>query len=114
MITFSPKYTAINAGLSVAGALTYAFSLPHTTYNEFAIEMSSFIFSLIGLPSILALLLTLTATFSNKCNCCRSCCCFSCCTEPFEIGALLTSSPHTPYVLRSDGQLRKVETGGGL
>ena len=26
------------------------------------------------------------------------------------IGALLTSSPHTPYVLGSDGRLRKEET----
>ena len=60
------------------------------------------------------ILFTLAATFSNQCSCCRSCCCCTCCTKPFEMGALLTSSPHTPYVLGSDGGLRKVETGGKL
>ena len=66
------------------------------------------------LQSILALLFTLATTFPNQCKCCRSCCCFPCCIEPFEIGALLTSSLHTPYFLGSDGQLRKEGTGGSL
>ena len=59
----------------------------------------------VSLSTILALVLTLAATFSNQCNCMSSCC-----AEPFEMRALLVSSPHTPYVLGPDGQLRKEAT----
>ena len=63
---------------------------------------------LFGLPcSILGLILALIATFSNQCNCCKSSCCCSCCSESFEFGALVTSSPHTPYILGPDGKLVK-------
>ena len=107
-ITFSPKYTAINAGVNIAGLLIYVFIIADSLFydaEDYTIQV---------IPFILGLLLTLATTFSNQCNCCRNCCCSSCCTEPFEIGALLTSSPHTPYVLGSDGQLRKEGTSGGL
>ena len=58
-----------------------------------------------GLPcSLLGLILTLVATFSNQCSCCGTCCCL-CCSEPFEFGALVTSSPYIPYILGPDGQL---------
>ena len=55
------------------------------------------------------LLHTLAATFSNQINCCRILC-YPCCSESFEMGALLVSSPHTPYILGPDGQLRKEAT----
>ena len=109
-ITFSPKYTAINAVVSVVGLLVFLFTMP--LIQETSFELYGLV--LFGTPFIPGLLLTLATTFSNQCNCCRSCCCFSCCTEPFEIGALLPSEPHTSYVLGSDGQLRKEGTGGGL
>ena len=58
-----------------------------------------------GLPiSLLGLILTLVAAFSNQCSCCGTCCCL-CCSEPFEFGALATSSPYIPYILGPDGQL---------
>ena len=81
-------------------------------YPYFAFRLTSDSFSCLAFPPSLASFLV--TTFSNQCNCCRSCCCFSCCTEPFEIGALLPSEPHTSYVLGSDGQLRKEGTDGGL
>ena len=58
--------------------------------------------------SILGIILTLVAAFSNQCFCCKSSCC---CCEPFQFGALVISSPHTSYILRPDGQLlREAET----
>ena len=62
---------------------------------------------LFGIPFIPGLLLTLATTFSNQRNYCRNCCCCSCCIEPFEIGALLPSEPRIPFVLETDGLLRK-------
>ena len=101
-ITFSPKYTAINAGVCAAECLVGLVFALVMRWDA----MGSVI--LIGTLFFLAIPLTLAATFSNQCTCCRSCCC-SCCTEPFEIGALLPDSPRTPYILGSDGQLRKQE-----
>jgi len=66
------------------------------------------------LCSILGLILTLVATFSNQCNCCNTSCCCSCFSEPFEFAALATSSLHTPYIIGPDGQLvreREMEEG---
>ena len=58
-----------------------------------------------GLPcSLLGLILTLVAALSNQCSRCGTCCCL-CCREPFEFGALVTSSPYIPYILGPDGQL---------
>ena len=74
-ITFSPKYTAINAGLSLAGALVYKFTLHLVTRDEIAPKI------ILGALFFPGLLLTLAATFSNQCRCCRSCCCRSSCTE---------------------------------
>ena len=105
-ITFSPKYTAINVGVSAAGALTYALTIHLFIDSMFDIVFSLIIIFILGLPSILSL----AAALSNQFNCCRSCCCCSCITEPFEIGALLPSATRTPYVLGSDGQLRKLGT----
>ena len=98
-VTFSP----INAGVSTGVLLPLLCVSPDVT-----------LFLMFGLPSILGLLLTLVVTtFSNQFNCCRSCC-SSCCTESFELRVLLSSSPHTSYVLGSYGHLRKEGTGGGL
>ena len=108
-ITFSPKYTAINAGLNLAGALVYIFTLCLVTKHDYGVGIPRVLLGTCAL-FIPGLLLTLVAAFSNQCKCCRNCCCCTSCTEPFEIGALLTSSPRTPYVLGSDGRLRKEET----
>ena len=68
---------------------------------------------MVAVPFIAGLLLSLAAALSNQCKCFKSCCCCLCCTEPFEAGALITSSLHTPYVIGLDGQLSKEKTGGG-
>ena len=106
---FSPKYTAINTGVNVVGffVVVYLVSLENDGRSFLLGSLVT-----VGFISSPGLLLTLLATFSNQCNCCCSCC--SCCTEPFEFGALLTSAPQSPCVLGSDGQLRRVETDGGL
>jgi len=125
-ISFSPISTAVNVGVSVAGILTYIFALPFEPNYKYLYVACVDGFYLVygGLPcSILGLLLTLVATFSNQCNCCKSSCCScscscctcscscssscccSCCSEPFEFAALATSSLHTPYILGPDGQL---------
>ena len=120
-ITFSLKYTAINIVVSVTGFPVYAVLYYALHITEFTDEPPDFILTIlliVGLPAIPGLLLTLAAAFSNKCKnyCCKTCCsnCCSCCTQPFEFGALLISSPQSPYVLGSDGQLRRVESDGGL
>ena len=98
-ITFSPKYTAINAGVSFAGLLVYIFTIAENrSFSSISINVWP---TFIG-----GLLFTLAATFSNQINCCR----LYCCVEPFEMGALLVSSPHTPFVLGPDGQLRREAT----
>ena len=33
------------------------------------------------------------------------CWCCSCCSEPFQFGALLASSPHTAYIVGPNGEL---------
>ena len=98
-ISFSPTSTAVNAGVSIAGILVYSL-----TPNWIC---SSGLYLVFGLPcSILGLVLTLVAAFSNRCNCCKSssCCCLCCC-ESLEFGALSTTSPHIPYIIGPDGQL---------
>ena len=115
-ISFSPMTTAVNAGVCIAGALAYLFTLPLVaTHPDWF--CSTELFLKLGLPcTIIGLILTLVATFSNQCNCCRTCCCScetfcccfccnSCCCEPFQFGALIISSPHVPYILGPDGQL---------
>ena len=47
--------------------------------------------------NIIGLILTLVA---GRCKCCHCCACCS-----LQFGALLTSSPFTPYILGADGQL---------
>ena len=113
-ITFSPKYTAINGGISVAGLLACFLTRPVTDHSEpDSLLVSGQMLFMVAVPFIAGLLLSLAAALSNQCKCCKSCCCCLCCTEPFEMGALLTSSLHTPYVLGLDGQLNKEKTGGG-
>ena len=112
-ITFSPKYTVINACVSAVGVLAFDFGWPLIQNLPPLSSWDTPIPIVIGIPFILGLLPTLAATFSNRCSCCCSCCscCRSCCR--FEIGALLPSAPRTQYILGSDGQLRKQETGIG-
>ena len=117
-ISFSPKYTAINAaaaaaaaGVSAAGILAYFCSRPLSltvvideVWRDWFYCISAYL--IFGLPcSILGLIFTLMATFSNQCNCYESSCCCLCCCEPFEFGALVTSSPNVLYILGPDGQL---------
>ena len=110
-ITFSPKYTVVNAGLSAVGVLAFVFAFP-LIQNLQPLSYWDTVLPIVGTPFILGLLPTLAATFSNRCTCCRSCCC-SCCDGSFDLGALLPSAPRTQYILGSDGQLRKQETGIG-
>ena len=105
-IMFSPKYTAINAGVSTGGLLLL-FPVLSLVFPNQELCPSGLYLIYGGLPcTILSLLLTLVAAFSNQWNCCKSCCCCSSCSEPFEFGALLTSSPHTPYILGPEGELK--------
>ena len=112
-ISFSPKCTAINVGVSVTGILAYYITLPllstsTSTSPDWFCSTNAYLF--FGFPcSIFGLILTMVATFSNQCNCCKSSCCCSCFNEPFEFGALVTSSPHIPYIIEPDGQLVREE-----
>ena len=81
-ITFSPKFTAVNAGVSVVGILLHISILPQISLSPSDFLLCHTLFCVIFgiLPtSILGLLLTLVATFSNQCNCFESWCC-SCCS----------------------------------
>ena len=83
--------------------------MPLTARNPDLFLSSVVYIALGGLPcSILGFILTLVAAFSNRCNCCKSssCCCL-CFSEPFQFGALVTSSPNIPFILGPDGQLVK-------
>ena len=117
-ISFSPISTAVNAGVGIGGYIAFIFtralitptSRTWSSGNSFGVE-SCHAYSpndLIGPSvSILGIILTLVAAFFNQCCCCKC----SCCCEPFQFGALVTSSLHTPYILRPDGQLvREGET----
>ena len=105
-IMFSPRYTAVNAGVSTVGILLLFPILDLVLPNQ-PLCPSGLYLIYGGLPcTILSLLLTLVAAFSNQWNCCKSCCCCSSCSEPFEFGALLTSSPHTPYIFGPEGELK--------
>ena len=76
----------------------------HVSIYFFAPYFSPLFYFGFGFPtSILGLVLTLVAAFSNQCNCCRTCCCkgCSCCWEPFTFGAIIASSPRTPSILCS-------------
>ena len=106
-VTFSAKHTAINIAVSCVGLLVYADCiLAYKNIEYEPIYWHIFIFVSIF---FFGLLHTLAATFSNQINCCRILC-YPCCSESFEMGALLVSSPHTPYILGPDGQLRKEAT----
>ena len=91
-LVFSPKSTAINVGVSLAGTLIYMAPLARSR---------SFVVVLVALLplSILGIIFTLMFTFCIQCSCCLSCCC---CCEPFEFAALVTSSPLTPHILETD------------
>ena len=61
-----------------------------------------------GLPlSILGLIFTLVAAFLDKCGNDCSCSCCRCCFQPYELGALVVSSPQDLYILGPDGELVK-------
>ena len=99
-ITFSPKYTAVTTIGSVAGVLLCIVTLFLETSDW---DCATGTYIAFGHPfTILGVILTLVVAFSNQCNSCHS---YACCFEPFEFGALLTSSPHTPYILGPDGHL---------
>ena len=122
-ISFSPKATAVNVSVTVAGILLYVITLPLVSALNYTAPLEdrcgSGFYLYLGLPcSLLGIILTLVVAFSNQCSCCeacccsceRACCCFccnSCCCEQFEFGALVTSSHGIPYILRPDGQLVK-------
>ena len=113
-ISFSPKATAVNVGVTVTGILAFIFTMPlfssAADYTVLLDRLCGTDFYLgLGLPcSLLGLILTLVTTFSNQYSCCRTCCCF-CCSEPFEFGALVTSSPYIPYIIGPDDQLVREE-----
>ena len=95
---FSPKSTAINVGFSLVGSLIYFVTMAQLNPALFLSREALIIF----LPlNILKVILTLVFTFCNKCSCCKSSCCLCCC-EPFEFAALVTTSPHTPYILEEE------------
>ena len=92
-LVFSPKFTAINVGVSLVGTLI------HSVVQEYFL----IIFFMVLLPSTIpGAITTLMFTFSNKCSCCKSSCCCSCCSKPFEFAALVTTSPHTPHILEEE------------
>ena len=100
-IAFSPTATAVNIGVSVAGILAFVFITPMLfTRQELYCGTGAYIvFG--GIPcSVLGLILSLVVTFSNKCSCCSACC-----KQPFELGALVVSSPNDAYILAPDGEL---------
>merc|ERR1719264_1943668 len=71
-ISFSPKCTAINIGVSAAGIVAYVFTLPLTANDPDLLYTSGIYIIFGGLPCfILGLILTLLAAFSNRCNCCK-------------------------------------------
>ena len=106
-ITFSPKYTAVTTIGSVAGVLLCIVTLFLETSDW---DCATGTYIAFGHPfTILGVILTLVVGFSNQCNSCHACHCYACCFEPFEFGALLTSSPHTPYILGPDGHLVREE-----
>ena len=111
-ISFSPVYTAVNAGAGVLAFLSLVLIEPHISppsASDSLLYEKPFYVSFGGLPiSVLGLLLTLLVAFSNQCRCFKSWCC-SCFLEPFQFGALLTSSPHTPCILGPEGQLTTEE-----
>ena len=98
-LVFSPKFTAINVAVSLAGSLIYFVTMAQLNPILFLFPEVPIIF----LPlAILGVILTLVFTFCNQCSCCKSSCCCLCCCEPFEFAALVTSSPHTPYILEEE------------
>ena len=112
-ISFSPKATAINIGVSFAGSVAFVLGnlLKNDTTGPPGPEMwcnLNYYVVYGGLPlSILGLIFTLVAAFLDKCgnDCCCSCC--HCCFQPYELGALVVSSPQDLYILGPDGELVK-------
>jgi len=92
-LVFSPKSTAINVGVSLAGTLIYMAPLVGSR------ALTTVLIVLLPL-SLLGIIFTLMFTFCIQCSCCLSYCC--CCCEPFEFAALVTSSPFTPHILETD------------
>ena len=121
-ISFSPKYTAVNVGVSLAGIIAFFCIQPRfiTSNPEFQAPFDTNcgteIYLVYGLPfSILGLTLTLAATFckqkgsrsysSGSCSCFCSFSWCDCCFEPTEFAALKISDPNTPYIVGEDGVL---------
>ena len=111
-IAFSPKYTAVNAAVSIVGFLIYAFILPELSKSYRSAHDHTKALKLLPaitwgicfgnvyiggvLPCyILGLLLSLVVAFLDRCKDC--CCCPE--LEPLEFAALSPASPHTPYIL---------------
>ena len=91
-ITFSPKFTAINVGVSLGGILIHSVILYQLSVN--------FVLLIFLLPiTTFGVIYTLVFTLSNKCSCC--------CGESFELAALATSSPYIPHILEEDGKLEE-------
>ena len=93
--------SAVNIGVSFIGILALVFITPiFYTGQEWNCCRGYYI--VYGGPpcSVLGLILSLVVTFSNKCSCCSACC-----KQPFELGALVVSSPNDAYILAPHGEL---------
>ena len=116
LIMFSGKYTGVNAAASFAGILVHIFALPllsKISESDGYWYCFSTIYINYGglLCSIMGIILTLVVVaFSNNCNSLTTSC--SSFSRSFEFGAILTSSPHTAYILSPDGQVVKVKETG--
>ena len=100
-ISFSPNATAINISVNVA------FVCGNLLINSgWGCYLRFYVY--VGLPlSILGFIFTMVAAFLDKCGNDCSCSCCSCCFQPYELGALVVSSPQDLYILGPDGELVK-------
>ena len=109
-ISFSPKATAINVGVSIAGSTAFILGnllKNDSTGSEVWCNLTYYVVYG-GLPlSILGLIFTLVAAFLDKCGNDCSCSCCRCCFQRYELGALVVSSPQDLYILGPDGELVK-------
>ena len=101
-LKFSPKYTAANGLASIAGiaALGCVASVDTSVLMDAMSDRDVWaFFGIIIACDIAGIVLGLLVAFSNRC----------CCKNDFEFGAILTSSPHTSYVIGPDGELVQAE-----
>ena len=106
VVSFSPKYTLVNAATSCVGfllhfATTFFLIGPRDDTHTSWLSAGDILPLQSGPPAI-GLLLTLGVTFLRKCFH-KTCCC--CCADSSERGAILTSSLHDAYILGLDDEL---------